>query len=156
MEAICLDCGARRPQLKRDPLDGLPLQREYEPKASTHRCKDLSGHLACPLAQIRAVQRYKLRDVRHRVLRKSRHALWHQYIARRVQETQVGCQYDRDCGLDSTTIKRIVLHDQQGSPKPRLRADRLAQVRPPDLAPLDYHSVRATMRRWARRVALSN
>lgn len=77
----------------------------------------------------------------------------HEHVPGRIEKSGVGREDDAENGLEPTAIESLRLSDEDRAPKTRLRSPRLVEVRPPDLAALDYHSEEPRLRACAERSA---
>src|SRR5947209_15145801 len=63
-------------------------------------------------------------------------------VARGICQPEVARQRYAECCRDLALIEAITLNDNDGASEPRLRADRLRQVGPPDFSLMNHHSTR--------------
>src|SRR5690606_31935455 len=75
------------------------------------------------------------------------------HIAGSLRPLELRGEGNADHGRKRTAVERIALNHDHRSAEPRLRPDRVAEVRPPYLALRDYHSERSSTRRAARWIA---
>ncbi len=132
------------------------LQGQNKTETVLDIVEELASKAAGWLAEKISVDGDDLRDVRYRVLRETCRLGWNQDIPRRLHKAQVGCENNGNDGAEPAAVECVVLHNQHRSAKPGFGAARLAQVRPPDLAALDYHALRSSDRRCKRRTPGSN
>ena len=129
----------------------LEVQDQSQAGINAPLCRCIDAPSA--LYEVGSVERDELRGIRHRVLRQSGQLAWHEHIARGLEQAKVARQHHGDDGLDAAAIEGIGLNDEYRSAEPGGGTAGLAQLSPPDSAPL-YHQVSGRMaRRWARRTA---
>lgn len=122
------------------------LQAEGEAKSVFDIFQHVAAKPANWLVEHVPVDRDDLRDVRHRILGQPGHPGRNEDIAGCIEEAQVRGQHDGDYGSQTTPVEGVILHDEEWTAEPRLRAAWLPQVCPPHLTALDYHS-RSSARR---------
>lgn len=133
--------GVRRPELQ--------VQDESQPVLDI--LQQLATKATGGVGQEVAIHGDDLRDVGYGISGQPSGPGWYQHVARSFNQAQVGSQDDRQNGTQATAIESIALDNQNQPPESRLRARRLAQVGPPDLASLNYHASRSSDRRCVRR-----
>jgi len=148
---------SERTQLMPRVVSQLALaKREYQTQAVVDPRHEASRYATCPFGEHHSVNRRKLRDVCHRILRKSGFRCADENVAGGVQKLQIRREDQGNGGVDATSIESVRLNDNDGSAVARLSPNWFAQVRPPYFASLYYHSARCAVRRCAFRTAISS
>lgn len=96
------------------------------------------------------IERDQLRGVRNGRLAEPGITLREENVTGRFGPFQLGGQWDTDDGRDCASVERIALNDEDGSAKSGPRADRVAEIGPPDVPLPDYHSEFSRILRPAR------
>src|SRR2546421_338781 len=131
------------------------LQLQNEAQARVDRALQARRQRASVLGQETSVESEYLRDIDHRVARKTGRAGRHDDIARSIGKLEVACDHgDYDC-LNTAAVKGVCLDDKYGPPESGVGATRLGQIGPPDLATLNvvHHRYQESLSRdliWAR------
>lgn len=108
-------------------------------------------NLADPLVQLNLVERHDARRIGDRIPIQPARRRSQQHVARRVGPFEIAGQRHAHHRRDSALVESVALNDQNGSTIARRGADRFAQVGPPHLPLVDYHSTRSSARRAAAR-----
>ena len=125
------------------PSTGVELQNTaqagFDP--AHHRGVSASGSVSHP----GLVERDDLRDVHHRVPIQSGLLRRQFHVARRVCESEVGRDRQRNDGVDRAVVEGVRRHDQDRARIARLGSDWFPQVRPVDVAASQHARTGSTL-----------
>jgi len=122
-----------KPKLARHAPEHNIDAREYGGEART-------WNLANPALEDASVERKDLRNVRDRRLREACLPRGKKHVPGCASPLDLGSKWHADNGCKGAAVQCVTLHHKDGSPKPRTGTDRIAEIRPPNLALSDHHS----------------
>ena len=111
-------------------------QSEHQLQARADLLHRLAGKQLNPCCKQCTVQGDYLRHVHHRRLWQAGFCLANANVARRVCQSEVGCNYSNDNRSNATFIERVGLDNEYWPAKSRARTSGLRQGSPPNLTTL--------------------
>lgn len=122
------------------------LSSQYDIDTGKHGVQFAACYLPHPLNELASIERDRERHVGRRVPIEPGLPGGKQDIAALIRSPHVAGQGHAQHRGDATIVKGVALHHQHRPSIARCRADRLAKVRPPDLALCDHPSSAITIR----------